>query len=397
MTIVPLVFALLFACLVPVVPGASSLAFAQAPTPVVAVQPVAVEDVAPVAEFVGRVEAIKAVDILARIDGFIQQVAFKEGQLVHAGDLLYVIEPPPYQAALSGAQAELAGAKATLANAESALARARELRQSQNVSEAAFEQVQATRDTAAASVAQAEANVRKAEINLSYTRITSPIDGRIGRTSFVAGSFVTPSSGTLSRVVQMDPIRVVFSVSDRALLDIRTRAGDVPLEELYKRFVPALRLSNGADYAQSGTIEFVGNEIDPQTGTVPVRARFANPKALLVPGQFVTVRVRPVEAQRKPVVPLGAVQQDRDGRFVLLLDDADKVVMRRIKAGAQVGQNLAVDEGLSGGERLIVQGFQNARPGAVVKAVPASESQAAAAAGAGVSAATPGTNTGAGR
>jgi membrane fusion protein (multidrug efflux system) len=350
---------------------ASQAALAQAPpTPVVSVMPVPVQDVSPATEFVGRVEAVNAVDIRARVEGFIQERPFEEGQMVEAGQVLFVIEPAGYQAALSAAQASLAGAQATLQEAERTLQRNLQLSQNQTVSQATVEQAQASRDTARANVMAAQANVRQAELNLGYTKITSPFKGRIGQAAFSVGSLVGPSSNALARVVQMDPIRVVFSVNDRTILQLRqeTNASD---KELAARFVPTLRLSTGDTYPINGTIEFVGNEIDPQTGTVPVWAQFSNPQSLLVPGQFVTVIVRPSQPQRSPVVPVGAVQQDREGRFVLILSDDSKVMLQRIRVGRQVGQNWVVEEGLKGGERLIVQGFQNARPGAVVQAVQA--------------------------
>jgi membrane fusion protein (multidrug efflux system) len=351
-------------------PGQSALGQTPPAAPVVGVAPVQVEDVSPSTEFVGRVEAINSVDIRARVEGFIDERPFDEGQMVEEGQVLFQIEPASYQASLQAAQAALAGAQASLREAESTLQRNQQLSQNQTVSQATLEQAQAARDKAQADVLSAQANVRQAELNLGYTTIKSPISGRIGQAAFSVGSLVGPTSNPLARVVQIDPIRVVFSVSDRTILQLRAET-NASQEELSKRYIPTLRLSTGAPYPDSGTIEFVGNEIDPQTGTLPVWARFPNPQSLLTPGQFVTVVARPSQVQRSPVVPVGAIQQDRNGRFVLILDDDGKVAMRRIRVGAQVGQNRIVEEGLKGGERLIVEGLQNARPGVVVQAVQA--------------------------
>jgi len=219
--------------------------------------------------------------------------------------------------------------------------------------------------------------LRTAQLNLSYTKITAPIAGRIGQSSFSVGNLVGPTSNALARIVQVDPIRVVFSVSDQTLLQIRESAGDVSREELYTRFVPTLRLSNGSAYGKSGQVDFIGNEVDPQTGTIPVWARFDNPNGVLVPGQYATVVIRRAQPRRRPIVPLGAVQQDRDGQFVLLLDDKNQVQSRRVKTGAQIGQDWAVNEGLQGGERLIIEGIQNARPGLTVQPVQASSANSA--------------------
>lgn len=339
---------------------------AMAQAPAVSVTPVAVEDVAPGARFVGRVEAINAVDIRSRVEGFVEARGFREGQFVEQGQDLFRIEGAGYEAALSAARASLAGAEADLRDAEGRFERSQQLRRTQAASQAALEEALAARDRGRANVMAAEANLRQAELNLSYTTIRAPLAGRIGHTTVAVGSLVSPSSGVLARIVQVDPIRVVFSVSDQSILEFRGGATAGPAET----FVPTLTLSSGQTYPGAGEIDFIGNEVDPRTGTVPVRVRFANPDGLLVPGQFVTVAVQPDAPRQRPVVPLGAVQLDRQGRFVLLADDSDKVVLRRIRTGAQLDQNWIVEEGLKGGERLIVQGLQNARPGAAVTVVP---------------------------
>lgn len=343
-------------------------AFAQT-APIVSVIKVPLEEVLPGDEFVGRVEALNTLDIRTRVEGFIDARSFDEGQMVSQGQDLFTIEKTTYEIALKDAQATLASAQATLADAERQLQRNQALRQAQTTSQATLEQSQTARDTAKAAVTSAEAKVSQAELNLEYTRIKSPISGRIGRANFAVGSLVSPSSDPLARVVQMDPIRVVFSVSDRTILDVRQAAGGLSKEQLAKRFVPTLRLSNGQQYDAAGEIEFFGNEVDPLTGTIPIRALFSNPQALLIPGQFVTVIVREIEAKRHPVVPLGAVEQDREGRFVLLVDKDSRATIRRIQVSTQAGQNWVVDQGLDGGETLIVGGLHNVSPGTVVQAV----------------------------
>jgi membrane fusion protein (multidrug efflux system) len=361
--------------------GAISLgpgALAQVPPPVVGVIAVPVQDVSASSEFVGRVEALNAVDIRARVEGFIQERPFKEGQSVREGQVLFVIEKTAYEAALASSQAGLASAQATLLDAERRLQRNQELSRTQTVAQVTLDESLTARDVAKANANSAEAAVRQAELNLEYTTIKSPLSGRIGRAAFSVGSLVGPSSEALARVVQEDPIRVVFSVSDRTILQLRAEAGDVSKEELSGRFVPTLRFPTEETYPFSGTIEFLGNEFDPLTGTIPVWARFPNPRSMLAPGQFVTVVIRPAESQRRPLVPIGAVEQDREGRFVLVLDAGDKVAVRRIRAGTQIGQYRVIEEGLNGGEKLIVQGLQNARPGTVVQAIPVEDDALAA-------------------
>jgi membrane fusion protein (multidrug efflux system) len=217
---------------------------------------VQVDDVSPNHEFVGRVEAIDTVDVRSRIEGFIDKRLFDEGSPVEAGQPLFLIDARGLEIALAEAKANLASAKATLDDATRRFERNRTL--SQTVSRAVQEESQAARDTAQAALLSAEARVSQAELNLSYSRITSPLKGRIGAASLSAGSFVNASSPALVRVVQTDPIRVVFSVSDRTVLDLRAAAGGISTDALAQRFEPKLRLSNGQQYDQAGSIELLG-------------------------------------------------------------------------------------------------------------------------------------------
>ncbi|KQV80003.1 efflux RND transporter periplasmic adaptor subunit [Rhizobium sp. Root1220] len=349
--------------------------------PTVGVREVAIADVSPKHEFVGRVEAVDAVDVRARIEGFIQSRLFAEGQVVRKDQDLFLIDKRASEIALADAKAGLASAQATLADARRRLERNQSL-SSQTVSRATLEESQAASENAAANVLSAQARVEQAELNLSFTRVSSPLDGRIGAAALSVGSFVNASSPALARVVAIDPIRVVFSVSDRSILELRAAAGGIGKDELAKRFAPGLRLSNGQNYEQAGEIEFFGNEIDEQTGTLAIRTLFPNPQALLIPGQFVTVVISEVEQKLRPVVPLGVVQQDREGKYVLLVNEQSEAVVRRIKVSEQSEGSWIVEDGLKGGETLIVEGLQNVSEGSRVKATPASEAAGVAGASA---------------
>ncbi|SEH99243.1 membrane fusion protein, multidrug efflux system [Rhizobium tibeticum] len=333
--------------------------------PTVGVMAVPVGDVSPKHEFVGRVEAMNAVDIRSRIEGFIDKRLFNEGQVVKSGQDLFLIDSRALEIALADAKASLASAQATLADAQRRVDRNKSL-SSQTVSRATLEESQTALETGQANLLAAQARVSQAELNLSYARISSPIEGRIGAAQLSVGSFVSGSSLTLARVVEMDPIRVVFSVTDRSILELRAAAGGISKDELAGKFVPTLRLSSGQEYKEPGKIEFFGNEIDEATGTLSIRTLFPNPDFLLVPGQFVTVIVSETEKKIRPIVPLGAVQQDREGKFVLLVNEKNEVALRRIKVSEQVGGNWAVDDGLKGGESLIVEGIQNVAEGSAV-------------------------------
>ncbi|MDP9810932.1 membrane fusion protein (multidrug efflux system) [Rhizobium tibeticum] len=333
--------------------------------PTVGVVAVPVGDVSPKHEFVGRVEAMNAVDIRSRIEGFIDKRLFNEGQVVKSGQDLFLIDSRALEIARADAKASLASAQATLADAQRRVDRNKSL-SSQTVSRATLEESQTALETGQANLLAAQARVSQAELNLSYARISSPIEGRIGAAQLSVGSFVSGSSLTLARVVEMDPIRVVFSVTDRSILELRAAAGGISKDELAGKFVPTLRLSSGQEYKEPGKIEFFGNEIDEATGTLSIRTLFPNPDFLLVPGQFVTVIVSETEKKMRPIVPLGAVQQDREGKFVLLVDAKNEVALRRIRVSEQVGGNWAVDDGLKGGESLIVEGIQNVAEGSAV-------------------------------
>ncbi|NYZ16464.1 efflux RND transporter periplasmic adaptor subunit [Azospirillum sp. RWY-5-1] len=346
-----------------------------APLPAVVVAPVERRTIAPQSEFVGRVEPIASFDARVRVAGTLERVAFAEGQDVVRDQLLYVIEPAVYRARLDAAQAQLARAEAQLREATQDYERAVELNRRGTASEATLQQSQAARDSAQADVMAARAAVEQAELELSYTDIRSPIVGRVGATAVTEGNYVTPETGTLATVVQLDPIRVVFSVSDRQLLDVLQQTGAGSPAELTDRFVPTLRMANGTLYDQPGRVEFVDNRVDPQTGTIRVRARFTNPQALLLPGQYVNVVVRPEQTAQRPVVPVDAVQRNREGAYVLVVGADDVVQARPVTLGTQQDQVYAVRDGLQPGERIVVQGQQKLRPGMRVNPVSRSAEQ----------------------
>jgi membrane fusion protein (multidrug efflux system) len=362
-----------------VVGGMAVRTEAQAPSgppPTVTVTPVQLQDVTPSAEFIARVVAIQTVNIQARVGGYLQQVEFKEGQDVKAGDLLYVIEPGLYEAALASAQAQLAEAQANERNAQLNYQRNAELLRGNNVSQATVDQALAQRDIASAQVAAAQAAVRTAQINLGYTKITAPINGRIGVTAVTIGNVVGPNSGTLATIVQLDPIRIVYSVNQRDLVTFREKNPDATQDELNARFVPGLRLPDGSMYGETGRIEFISNTVDPATGTIAVYANFPNPQALILPGMVATAVIRPEQPRRVLTVPITAVEQDQQGRYVLTVDQGGHVVQRRVQLGNQVQQSWTVSSGLQEGENVIVSGLQKIRPGEVVNAVPASSAGA---------------------
>lgn len=372
--------------------GLAGVASAQEPAqgapPEVETAAVALAPVTRQGQFVGTVAAIQQVNLVARVEGFLDAVAFREGSYLKAGDTAFQIEKDTYQAALDSANASLdaanaglAGAQANLTNAQVNLKRQQELLKTNAVSQSTVDQAQAQRDTADAQVkqaqaqiGQAQAQVKTAALNLSYTDVVTPIAGRIGKAQVTVGNLVSPSSGPLATVVQTDPIRVVFSISDRDYLAVvkalkpndqggfNAGAGE---------YQPMLQLPDGSSYEQPGKIAFLDNTIDPSTGTIAVYTEFPNPNLQLIPGQFVTVTVQAGKAEQLPVVPAAAVLQDRDGPYVFVLGDGNRAVIRRITLGPRVGTDWAVTSGLANGEVIIVSGLQKIAAGVVVTPRPA--------------------------
>jgi len=342
------------------------------PPPLVSVAAVTEQDVNPPAEYVGHIEAVQAVDLRARVEGFLEQVNFKEGSDVKAKRLLYRIEQAPYQARVDAGKALVAQAEATLTKARQYLKRAQSVR-SGGVSATDLDNAMAEKLRARAQLEAAKANLKIARINLGYTSIMSPITGRIGRTAFTKGNLVNPASGPLARIVQIDPIRVVYSISENDLASIKMAIKDAAGGKKHPMLAPRIKLPGGQILKTAGRIDFVDNTVDPGTGTIAVRALLDNPDGMLLPGQYVTVMVARSKPKLMPVVPQSAVLEDHDGRYVLIVENQNRVSMRRVKTGPVVGVNWAVKSGLAVGEMVIVQGVQKAQPGQVVKTVTVKE------------------------
>jgi membrane fusion protein (multidrug efflux system) len=330
--------------------------------------------------FIGNIKAIQSVELKARVEGFLEDVAFEQGSVVKKGDVLYQIEQAPYQADLDSAESQLAAAKAQSAAAEATLQdkqadfeRQSKLLEKRDTSQTAFDQAKAQRDEARANVQQAaaaeqqaQAAIDSAKINLGYTTITSAIDGRIGATSFTEGNLVDANSGTLATVVQMDPIRAVFSIPSATYVKTMSRVGADNPEALRELFSLQLLLPSGKPYDQQGRIAFADNQVDTNTGTVAVYADFPNPDHILLPGQFVTAVVGLTDKEMLLVVPAAAVQRTRDGAQVYVVGADNRVAARTIETGSQVGGDYTVTSGLQEGEIVVVSGIQKVTPGVVV-------------------------------
>ncbi|MEM7437256.1 MAG: efflux RND transporter periplasmic adaptor subunit [Myxococcota bacterium] len=338
--------------------------------PIVRVEEVQLDEVADTFRFLGRVEPVESVELRARVEGFVEEVSFAEGKTVTEGEPLFVIEQENYRANLKDAEARLARARAERKEAKRSFARRESLIASDAVSMESVEEAEKRFVAGGADIRSAEAAVARARLELDYTTIRAPISGRIGKAAYTRGNLVNPNSGPLAEVVQIDPIRVHYTVTDRERLAAWASLSPESLEEFEQAFVPRIYLPDGQRYPHAGQIDFTGNKVDPHTGAISVWASFPNPDAILLPGHLVHVESETKTVHRMPVVSPGALQQDRQGTFVYLVDENDVVERRDVERGEPVGEGVTIRSGLSGGERVILSGFRSAAPGTVVEAVP---------------------------
>ncbi len=344
-------------------------AAAQVP-PSVVFATVDTKDVSATIEYVGRTDASQQVDVRARVSGTLLERSFREGANVTDGQLLFSIDPAEFDANLALAEADVAKAEARVEETSNNRERYRVLVKRQAASAAKLDEAEAAYQSAVAELSGAKAQSRKAHLDLDYTRITSPMDGRAGRASVDEGNLIGPDSGILLTIVALDPIHVLFAVSERDYLEFarRRQSGTETI------FTPQIRLADNTLYPLAGTIDLIDNKVDPATGTINIRVSFPNPDELLFPGQFVNVVLVSSDPIRKIVVPQAAVQENQSGPFILVIDEENRVISRPIRTGQIFGPNLVVEEGLAAGERIIVEGIQKVQPGAMVTPVEASAS-----------------------
>ena len=340
------------------------------PLPLVTVTAIIEQEINPPAEYVGHVEAIQSVEIQVRVEGFLEQVNFREGSDVQAGDLLYVIEQAPYQAQVAADKASVAHAQATLTKANQYLQQVRKVR-SGGISASDLDTAVAEELQAQARLLEAQAALKLSELDLEYTKIRAPISGRIGRTALTRGNLCEPNSGPLTRIVQLNPIRVLYSISENDLTAIQATLKDSSDQKKIRSLVPMIKLLNNKVLEDTGQIDFIDNIVDRETGTIAVRAVFDNADGFLLPGQYVTIMIRQSQGKKLPVIPQAAVLQDREGHYALVVNLQNQVVKQPITTGLLVsGNRWAVTSGLKVGELVITQGLQKVKPGQTVKTNP---------------------------
>ena len=331
-------------------------------------------------EFLGRVEAVNRVNVVARVTAFLEKRLFVEGAEVKKGDELYRLERGPFEADLAAKKAQVAQLQAMLENARLTTERARTLLGGPAGQQSTYDAALANQRSLEAQVAAAQAQVQASLINLDYTDIRSPIDGKVGRTAVTEGNVVSPASGVLTAIVSQDPMYVTFPISVRAGLELRERYA--PQGGL-NAVVIKLRLPDGRLYDQTGKLDFVDNTIVQGTDTFTVRGVIpnttlqnasagGNPVRELTDGEFVTVLLEGVQPVEVLAIPRAAVLSDQQGDYVYVVGPDNKAEQRRIQLGQSTPTIASVISGLAPGDKVIVEGLQRVRPGQPVSPAAAS-------------------------
>lgn len=336
------------------------------PAPSVTVSTVKRERVVAEAEYVGRTEAAEDATLRARVPGYLVERSFEEGGDVKAGAVLFRIEQAPYEAAVAAAEADLARAEAEKIRADRELVRIERLNANGNASDAQLDEARAAARSAEAQVRAAGAALRTAQLDLGFTEVKAPFDGRIGEALIDIGNLVGPDAGDLATLAKIDPIHVSFAMSEGDYLDLISEG--VVFTGPSANIRPQIRLPNGRIYERAGRIDFVNNRVNASTGDITVRAVFDNPAKTLLPGLFVTVITERGEPFEATLVPQIAVQEDQQGYFVLTVNEENTVNISRVELGELRGADWIVLQGLREGERVIVEGLQKVRPGQKVQA-----------------------------
>lgn len=305
-------------------------------------------------DYTGHVQAVSLVHLQARVTGFLESQDFTEGGTVSQGQVLYVIEQPPYQAAVQQAQAVLAQAQAQARLAKITLWRAQALLHSAAGKQEDVDTAQAAFDSDNAAVLSAQAQLNVAQINLGYTEIRAPVAGIIGATTVTPGNVVGPSSGVLATIVSADPIYVSFALPTQEALKYRAQPGGLDV---------ALRLPDGSTYQQTGKVDFINNQVDASTDTLTWRAVIANPAQALIDGEYVTIILRQHTPKPEIVLPLAAIIADQLGDYVLEIGPGNVITRHNVTLGVQTGTSAEVLAGVAPGDEVVVEGIQSLQPG----------------------------------
>ena len=315
-------------------------------------------------DYVGRFEAINSVDIRPRVSGYLQAIAFKDGQIVRKGQLLFLIDPRPYQAVLTQARGQEQHAVAALNNAKVELARAQNLLAARAVPEQQYETRLAAEQQAAADLTTAQGNVQTAALNLQFTRVTAPLRGRISDRRVAPGNLVTQDSTILTNITDLDPIRFTFDGAEALYLkyEREAQAGKRPQSRNYANPVE-IRLQDQSDYVIRGRMDFVDNALDPNSGTIRGRALVANPHLILTPGMFGHLRLLGSGSYVGLLIPDEAIVPQQSDQVVYVVGPDRKVQQHKVKTGPLVNGLRAVTDGLKPDDLVVIDGVQKAKAG----------------------------------
>jgi RND family efflux transporter MFP subunit len=345
------------------------------PPPVTIAKPVT-KEIVEWDEYTGRTDAVQSVNITARVSGYLYNITFKAGDVVSQNDLLFVIDPRPYQAAYDQSNGQLRQAEAQQKLNNLNLARADELRAKNVIAKQDYDNAVAQKNVSDAQVIAAQAAVESAQLNLDFTEIKAPVTGRIGREQVTVGNLVQADSTLLTTLVSVNPIYAYFNVDERSVLKYQALVREGKLPDAMSSEVPVyLQLENEKDFPHKGTIDFINNQFDPSTGTLQIRGIFPNADGFLVPGSFVRVRV--AGSPRYPAILITdrAVGSDQGQKFALIVGQNNTVELRPLQLGPVVDGLRVVRKGLNGDENVIINGLVNARPGSKVNPQPGDMNQ----------------------
>ncbi len=319
------------------------------------------QDVTNTFEYIGQIVAEDWVDLVARVEGYLIRRNFEEGSFVKQNDLVFEIDPAPFEAQVKEAEGQLARAQASLVNANIQVQRFTTLVKGDAAAQKDLDDATMEQGRAKGDILVAQGQLDLARINLGYTKITAPFDGKIGVCPISVGNLVGPTvNKNLSKIVRMDPVKVEFSVPEPKIISLVEQG--VSMENAGPNISCRITLANGSEYPEEGTIYFYDNEVNTSTGTLLIRARFQNSKGVLTPGEYVKVKLGRKIKTPAVLVPAVAVQRDQKGEYVFTVDNDSKVQRKPVKTGQGHGLSLVVLEGLSEGERVIVQGVLKVRP-----------------------------------
>lgn len=338
----------------------------QAPEVVVAL-PVS-KKVAAQHEFTTRIEAKDSVEVRARVTGYLHEILFKDGDTVKKDDVLFVIDPKPFQAELDKAMGQLNQAESKLELAAANAKRADQLFKDKVISRVEFEKYTTDGQAATAEVQTARGAVDAAQLNLKFSRVTAPFAGKASKGAFSTGNLVEAGKAVLTTIVTLDPVQASFDIDERTLLEARRLAiaRNAAVGSGTNTLAIALVLSDGADYPQPGRIDFIDNQVNPATGTIRARAVFPNPSLLLTPGMFARVRLSG-DAKEALLIPERAIGTDQSDKYVYVIDDKGIAEFRKVKPGAMAEGLRVIEEGLKPGERVVVDGLLRVKPGSPVR------------------------------